>query len=330
MSPRLSIVVPNYNHEAYLAARLESIFAQTMQDFELIYLDDASTDNSQGIAESFAGDDRMRMFRNSENSGNPFVQWNRGVREARGEYVWIAESDDLAEPGLAEGLMAVLDEHPRASFAYCRSQPIDEQGKPLPDDLVWSDPVEAAHWEEDYCEDGREEIARFMVVRSTVPNASAVLFRRQLYVDCGGAPLDFRYAGDWVTWLKLALRGDVAWVNQTWNYHRKHPNTVTSSSALDGRWAEEGYRVLAFLQSQMDIPRGQIERVCDRLMVKWVASWVHPESRLDEERQAAVFASAVAVDTGLCRRALRNIMLHRFFLRCRFVRDLHRRSRAHG
>ena len=96
--PTVSVVVPNYNHGRFLPQRIDSILGQTFQDFELILLDDCSTDNSRMILSSYAGDPRVRIEFNSANSGSPFKQWNKGVRLARGEYVWIAESDDYAEP----------------------------------------------------------------------------------------------------------------------------------------------------------------------------------------------------------------------------------------
>src|SRR5690606_4865216 len=104
-SPRVSVIVPNYNYARYLEKRLQSIFDQTFQDFELLYLDDASTDDSEAVFARFAGDPRVRAFRNQTNGGNVFKQWNKGVREAKGEYIWLAEADDLAAPRLLEVLV---------------------------------------------------------------------------------------------------------------------------------------------------------------------------------------------------------------------------------
>ena len=101
---RSGVIVPNYNHARFLRQRLDSILAQTFQDFELILLDDCSTDESRTILEEYARDPRVRLDFNEVNSGSPFKQWNKGVRFARGKYVWIAESDDYADPRLLEAL----------------------------------------------------------------------------------------------------------------------------------------------------------------------------------------------------------------------------------
>src|SRR6516225_7688773 len=100
--PSVSVIVPNYNHARYLRRRVDSIVDQTYQDFELILLDDCSTDGSREVLQSYADDPRVRIEFNDENTGTPFKQWNRGVRMARGRYIWIAESDDYAGPRFLE------------------------------------------------------------------------------------------------------------------------------------------------------------------------------------------------------------------------------------
>ena len=96
--PRVTVVTPNYNHAKYLPERIDSILAQTFQDFELLILEDASTDNSREVIESYTGHQNVRAAFNKENNGSPFKQWNLGLSQAKGEYVWFAESDDYADP----------------------------------------------------------------------------------------------------------------------------------------------------------------------------------------------------------------------------------------
>src|SRR6266851_10178053 len=107
--PTVSIIVPNYNHARYLRRRIDSILSQTYQDFELILLDDSSTDNSREILDSYRDNPKVRIEFNAKNSGSPFKQWNKGVGLAHGKYVWIAESDDYADEHLLEKLASRLD-----------------------------------------------------------------------------------------------------------------------------------------------------------------------------------------------------------------------------
>src|SRR5580658_382186 len=100
--PTVSVIVPNYNHARFLHRRIDTILAQTFQDFELILLDDCSTDESSSILREYGSDARVRLEFNEVNSGSPFKQWNKGVRLAQGKYIWMAESDDYAAPRLLE------------------------------------------------------------------------------------------------------------------------------------------------------------------------------------------------------------------------------------
>ena len=121
-APKVSVIVPNYNHRPYLTRRIESILNQTFTDFELILLDDCSKDGSQQLLESYAGNPKVsQIVLNQQNSGSTFAQWKRGLALARGEYVWIAESDDFAEPTFLETLVAQLDAHPEAAMAFSGS-----------------------------------------------------------------------------------------------------------------------------------------------------------------------------------------------------------------
>jgi len=106
--PTVSVVVPNYNHARYLQQRIDSILSQTYQDFELILLDDCSTDHSRDILASYRENPKVRIEYNDENSGTVFKQWNKGVRMARGRYIWMAESDDFADPRFLARMVPIL------------------------------------------------------------------------------------------------------------------------------------------------------------------------------------------------------------------------------
>jgi len=106
--PAVSVIVPNYNHARFLRRRVETILAQTFQDFELILLDDCSTDDSRSVLRQYSSDPRVRLEFNEVNSGSTFKQWNKGVRLAQGKYIWIAESDFVRHRCSAQGFI-VLD-----------------------------------------------------------------------------------------------------------------------------------------------------------------------------------------------------------------------------
>src|SRR6266404_7934352 len=155
--PAVSVIVPNYNHARFLRRRIDTVLGQTFLDFELILLDDCSTDNSRDILTAYADDSRVRIEFNAKNSGSTFKQWNKGVRLARGKYVWIAESDDYADKHLLEMLVPRLDAEPTTVLVYCRSWRISADGNTngFVDSSVPN--LDLARWTADFVVDGREE-----------------------------------------------------------------------------------------------------------------------------------------------------------------------------
>jgi glycosyltransferase involved in cell wall biosynthesis len=224
--PRVSVIVPNYNHGPFLERRLRSVLNQTYSDFELIFLDDASTDDSLEIFGRFATDARVRSEFNAINSQSPFKQWNKGVRLSTGTYIWIAESDDDAELTFLETLVPILDTHPNVGLAYCNSWMTDENDQRVSSIEGWAAWLDPERWRGDYINDGSDECARFLLMQNTIPNASAVLFRRDVYVRAGMAEETMRYCGDWLTWVRMLLTSDVAFVREPLNCYRWHNSTV--------------------------------------------------------------------------------------------------------
>src|SRR6478609_3462038 len=127
----VSVILPNYNHENYLKERIDSILQQTYRDFELIILDDHSSDNSKQIIELYRSNAKVSFIEyNSHNSGSPFRQWAKGIQLARGSYIWIAESDDSCEPAFLEETVKKMKEYPTAGIVFTQSLEFEvESGK---------------------------------------------------------------------------------------------------------------------------------------------------------------------------------------------------------
>jgi hypothetical protein len=297
--PKVSVIVPNYNHGRYLKRRLQSILDQTYQDFELVYLDDASMDDSAEVFAPFAADPRVRTVLNHTNSGSPFKQWNKGVREAHGEYIWIAEADDWAEPRLLETLVNRLEAHPNVGVAYCQSLIVDEN-----DCVQWNAVnsvrhLDPARWTEDFVNDGRDECRRALIYQCTIPNASAALFRKDVYVRAGYANETLRLAGDWMLWVKMLLLSDVAFVAEPLNAFRKHAGSVTHRTTLDGTALLERCLVLSRIVDQIEVAPETLRRVCDAVVAEWVAMLPPQSSRLPWTRHQEIYRAAHALDRGL-------------------------------
>jgi glycosyltransferase involved in cell wall biosynthesis len=234
--PLVSILVPNFNHRAYLEARLASVFDQEFQDYEVILLDDASTDGSAEWLEGLRGHPKVSaILLNPDNSGSTFQQWNKAVDAAQGEYVWIAESDDRAAPQFLSALVPVLQADRERVLAYCQSWRINQHGERVGDWRNWGNTLLAGQFDKDFEMPGSEFVTRLLLHRNVIPNASAVVFRRQAYLDCGRANPGVRYCGDWLVWLKLALLGKVYFHADALNEFRQHDKSVIASRLADRR-----------------------------------------------------------------------------------------------
>lgn len=227
--PLVSVIVPGFNHARFLETRLTSIAEQSFKDFELILLDDASTDGSREIFRRFAGLRACTLVLNDENSGSAFRQWAKGIRHAKGKYIWIAESDDVAAPEFLESMVELLEQYPGCGFAYCNSLKVDVTGRSL--GVITESFSESAplHWESSYVASGREELKRFMLLENTIPNASAVVFRRSIYDAAGGVDETMKLSADWKLWGSIMAISDVAYSATLLNQFRCHDQSVRAS-----------------------------------------------------------------------------------------------------
>lgn len=231
--PRVSVIVPNYNYASYLRARLNSIAAQTATIYELIILDDASTDGSVQVIQDFLADNNIpsTLVVNEKNSGSVFSQWLRGVELARGDLVWIAEADDLADPDFLANVTAAFAT-PGTVMSYSQSRQMADDGVILCEHyLDYVADINAEKWTRSYHVDGREEIVAALFVKNTIPNVSGVVFRRdallQTLQENHEEIVSFRNAGDWVTYLRLLEKGSIAFCPLALNSHRRHQSSVT-------------------------------------------------------------------------------------------------------
>ena len=234
--PTVSVIVPNYNYARYIRERLESIEQQTAPIYELIVLDDASTDDSVDIIREFLAECSIpaQLVVNEDNSGSVFKQWQRGVELARGDFVWIAEADDLADNEfLEEVLLAFSDSS--VVMSYSQSRQMDSDGKVLCEHyLDYVSDIDRDRWTKPYVSSGREEISKALFIKNTIPNVSGVVFRREslrkVLLDAGKEIFSYRNAGDWVVYLRLLERGAIAYSPRALNSHRRHQSSVTIGS----------------------------------------------------------------------------------------------------
>lgn len=318
--PNVSVIIPNYNHARFLPERIESVLGQTYRDFDVLILDDASADGSRGIMERYADDDRVTVNVNRENSGSAFRQWRKGVHMTRGQYVWIAESDDIAEASFLDTMVRILETHPAAGLAYCRSGRIDEEGNRLPDPSPRGDEYELDRWLADFTNNGRDECARHLVRRNTIPNASAVVFRREVYERAGGTDPSMILCGDWMTWARMAAVSDVAYTARALNRFRVHTASVRHAAAGGVAGLCERLRVQSFILRNIAVPASVKAAVCKDLRRTWYGMRMDPGSTLGFRDDVRILAAAWHVDLRQAMSTFREIVSDRAWARWKRVK----------
>jgi len=203
---------------------------QTYQDFEIIILDDFSTDYSREIISQFSSHSKIsHIVFNSVNSGSPFKQWEKGISLAQGEYIWIAESDDYCLPNFLEILLPSLKNG--VGLAYCRSAIALENGD-VNNEYFWPDGLDNFKWRKDYFKNGTSELKESLIYRNTIPNASSCLFRKDLTPNFERVNT-MSFCGDWLFWVKILEKSSIYYCSEQLNYFRSHSNSTRQIKSIE-------------------------------------------------------------------------------------------------
>lgn len=225
--PRVSVVLPNYNYARYLGERIRSILDQTYADFELLVIDDASSDDSVAVIERFR-DPRIRFVRREVNSGKVYASWNEGLTYCNGELVLFAGADDYAERRMIERLVEPMLENPRIGLAHCKFFMIDGSGAIL--DTQFALPPQCAFiradLENDYVAAPRREWQRLLMT-NFIWNASGVVMRREALERAGGFDDSLRIAADWRLYMDIAREWSVHYIAEPLNGFRQLEKSVS-------------------------------------------------------------------------------------------------------
>ena len=293
----VSVIVPNYNYGRYLDERLQSLLNQTFTDLEVIVVDDASTDDSREVVSRYTGDARVKTAWFDQQSGSAYRRWNDGARQASGRYLHFAGADDACEPALIERLVEALERHPQAGLAYSRCQVIDSDGRPQ--SIIPSHP----RWESDFVSSPEEELP-FLLDQRTIPTASAVLVRRDLFERCGGFDTSFELAADHMLWAQVLRQSGFAYVADALSRFRTHDRTVRAQAKSTTRVMER-YRVYGFILRAFEVDDNARERTLERLARHWIECWRGDRQSDRWRRHRAIYRAATLADPRLRARLAR-------------------------
>lgn len=213
--PKVTVVIPVYNREKYVGDAIASILAQTFTDFELLVIDDGSTDGSQEVVRSYC-DPRVRLVCNEINQGIPKTR-NTGIRLARGEYLAFLDSDDRACPKRLMKQVAFLDGHPDYVAVGAWIEWIDEEGRPL--GRIKRKPVSP------------EEIAAQRLFRSGLENSASMA--RTVVLRNYGHQEQYDICEDFDLWSRIAAQHKLATLPEVLGRRRTHSGQIMLRKASD-------------------------------------------------------------------------------------------------
>ena len=215
--PRVSIITPAYNAAQYLGAAIQSVIGQTYTDWELIIVDDGSTDNTRALVRSYLGStgDKLRYLFQS-NRGLPAAR-NKGIQAAKGEFVAILDADDVWLPIRLERGVAVMDRSAQVGLVHSKVARIDVNG------AVVSFPV----FPRKYLSG---KIAPHLLTRRAHISCPTVLFRRQCLDVVGAFDETMRATEDRDLWFRIAEQYEIAYLDDVLAYARLTPASMSSDS----------------------------------------------------------------------------------------------------
>ena len=208
--PRVSVLIPSYNHGRFIDACISSVIDQDFQDWELVIVDDGSKDDSVRRATAYASDARIKVLQNKQNLGT-YGTLQRGLDISTGELVAVMNSDDVWHPQKLSKQVASLDEHPSCGLNYVLGWMIDDSGNEL----------EGADVHEGWPRTEVQELLPFLLYENRIL-ASGVMFRREglrFETSC-------RYSGDWVALIERAYARPACCVPERMTFWRQHDNNT--------------------------------------------------------------------------------------------------------
>lgn len=283
--PKISIVLPTYNGEQYIEKSIQSVIEQTFRDWELIVVDDCSTDSTHEIAKKYERiDKRIRVIQNQVNSKTP-TALNNGFRMATGEYFTWTSDDNIYYEDALEVMVNYMDKYPNCGLAYCDMEYIDEQGtvigseKTDPDYLYYNCPV-----------------------------GGCFIYKGEIPTRIGGYDPEMFLIEDYEYWLRISKYYEVHRIPLTKYKFRKHMGSQTYQRAreVNDKLYLLRERQLDFLLSRVNneykkklfidmyLQKGEekiIQKFWGDSLPSEMYSLVYREKVLDESKKYIVFGS---------------------------------------
>lgn len=266
---KISVIVPNYNYAKFMYQRIYSILRQNYKLYELIILDDCSKDNSKEVINDICNKLKdyidIKSVYNTTNSGSAFKQWKKGMKLAKGDYVWIAEADDYCDAKLLRTLVKPIKKNKNIMISYSDTAFIDTFGNIIIKSIKPEiDIQKSGHWDKSYVNNGLDEIKNYSYLNCTIANVSSAIIKNGDYEEYLKMSGEFKQAGDWLFYVNLISNGDIAYSNKILNYYRVHGNNV-SSTMNHQKHIDEINKIHKYYVDKFDLTDKEIKMMKERI-----------------------------------------------------------------
>jgi len=208
LKPKITVYITNYNYGRYLRQSVDSVLGQTLLDFELLIIDDGSTDDSRSTMEHYAGHPQIELIYQQNRGLN--VTNNIALRLARGQYILRLDADDYFEPDALQAMVQILDADPEVGLVFPDYYIVDQRGAPL----------EAIH---------RLDFARDVTLLDQPAHGACTMIRRDFLLDLGGYDESYSCQDGYELWINFTTRHKVRNINRPLFHYRQHGENLTTN-----------------------------------------------------------------------------------------------------
>lgn len=226
--PLVSVCIPAYNNSKYIERTINAVLNQTYKNLEVVVVDDCSKDDTAAKVEAIMqNDNRVRLIKNEKNLGMT-GNWNKVIREGRGEYIKLLPADDLVYRECIEKSMNSLLKSTDITLCITDTDLIDDDDKKV---------GKYAHWPKAGIQDGKKMIKKSVLFNNFFGNPVCAMFRKSDFEKTGGFDPDIPYILDFDLWIGLASLGEVYMIKESLNGFRVRNDSNTGQLIGNGRKA---------------------------------------------------------------------------------------------
>lgn len=196
--PKVSVIIPTYNRENYICEAIDSILSQTYKDFEIIIVDDGSTDNTKDIIKKY---ENKVLYFYQANAG-PGAARNRGIKEAKGELIAFLDADDVWLPDKLKSEIEVFDKSSACDLVYCNGEFIDEEGRSLKRNVCCSSGLSKT-----------EEVSFDRILEKWDIYPSMVMVKKNILIEFGGFDEEYGFE-EYILWFNIAQKYKIFYLDE--------------------------------------------------------------------------------------------------------------------